>query len=412
MLQAEGLDLGLPALLARLHVLARSFGESPQRFVEFGRIALEQAMRSNRRDQIESVCQLIVRTLEHANHHQYQSMSRDLDYFRDIFEPRFAVELAMHDPRSAGVIFGLGRRLHDSEWVFEFTRLFLEMLLERRQLLEWSERNPEGSLAYLQILRKLFGGRSLKEFIGRRMPREEIFDRFFHPRQLRELSERNPEGALAYLQNLRELVGGHLFQEFIEQRMPPEEIFDRFFHLRQLLELSERNPEGALAYLQILRDLVGGRLFQEFIERRMPRVEIFDRFFHPRQLLELSERNPEGALAYLQILRELGFGRSFQEFMRMRSDEYFDRTSNLHQLVIRAPRSVASLAVLLAIARLFDSKQLVETLVSTINQRIQSGNLTDSQMSLLPISVLSDLRWLAELTREPELLGLVASLQN
>lgn len=55
-----------------------------------------------------------------------------------------------------------------------------------------------------------------------------------HPGYLMELSERNPEGALAFLQILRELVGGRYFEKFSLRNMPPEEFFDLVLHPQHL----------------------------------------------------------------------------------------------------------------------------------------------------------------------------------
>jgi len=512
MAQAEGLDLGFPAVLARLHVLAWSFDESPQQFAEFAQRALEQAL-YGRRDHIESICHAIARTLEQSRVRRHRGMDPG-QAFRKIFDPRFAVELARRDARSARVLFGLVRRLHDSEWAFEFTRRFLDVfthkgllfakgaesdsgdyvellllfreirgsgslsryahwsdmyqkffdrMFDPRQLLELSDLNPEGALAYLQILRELGGGRYFEEFFARRMPPEEFFERIFHPRQLLELSEHNLEGALAYLQILRELVGGRFFEEFLAQRMPPEEFFDRFLHPRQLLELSERNLEGALAYLQILRELGGGRFFEEFLAQRMPPEEFLMRFFHPRQLLELSDLNPEGALAYLQILRELGGGRYFEEFLaqRLPPEEFFDRflhprqllelsdlnpegalaylqilrelgggryfeeiagrqmTQNLIDLMFDVTRikhfpgvRIERLAVLLAIARLSNSDQAIRKLSQIMQDYFASSPSRKNQLLNLPITALPDLRWFAEQGDSEEIRSFVEKLSN
>ena len=71
---------------------------------------------------------------------------------------------------------------------------------------------------------------------------------------------------------------------------------------------------------------------------------------------------------------------------------------------------MATLAVSLTLARLCHSKRLLKTLADTISQRIQSGNLTEGQMSLLPIAAISDLRWLAEEAEAPEIRGLLEKL--
>jgi hypothetical protein len=512
MVLAEGLDLGVPALLARLHVFARNFDESPDEFAKLGRDVLEQAMRSNRRDQIESICQVIARTLEQASLRRIRGTNR-VRVFRDIFDPQFTTLLIMRDARSARGILSLAKRLHDTEWLFEVTRRFIDVLphempllgLERENsssgdsvewpllfrelasagslysraargdisskyldrlfdpypLLELSKLNPEGALAYLQILRQLGGGHHFEEVFFRLMPPEEFFERFFHPRQILELIERNPEGVLAYLQILREFSGGRYFEEFVSRRMPPEEFFERFFHPRYQLERIELNPEGTLTYLQILREFSGGRYFEEFVSHWMPPEEFFERFFHPRHLLELIELNPDGALAYLQILREFGGGRfeevffrrmppeeffersfhprqileliernpdgalaylqilrefgggHFQEFLfrRMPREEFFDRMFDNRWLEFLRVGRIASLAAWLSFVRLFNS----EVAVSKFDQVLRSffaDRSSFTRLSTLPIGSLPDLRWLAEQSNSDTLRSLIAELAS
>jgi len=458
---AEGLDLGMPVMVTKLQVLARNVDQSPDKFFEHSRRTLEQAMRLSRPDQIESLCQVIARTLEQSNVCRYHGPGRSRG-FRDIFDPDFAVELAMRNPRSARIFFALGKRLYDSEWVFEFSRRFLDYfshkiplleiessssragepfewlqlfkeiggsdaffryarnqgdihltkfldrMLNPHYLLELSERNPEVVLAYLQILREWGGGRYFEEFIGRRMD-PKLINRLFDPRYLLELSERNPEGALAYLQILREWGGGRYFEEFVGRRMDPK-LINRLFDPRYLLELSERNPEGALAYLQILRELEGGRYFEEFVGSRTD-SKLINRLFDPRYLLELSERNPEGVLAYLQILREWGGGRYFEEFVGSRTDpKLIDRWIDLQQVQYLQTEKIASLGVCLAFVRLLNSKSALNKLGQVIMDLLMHRPSFRARLSALPIASLPDLRWLAEQGKSNDLRSLVDEL--
>jgi hypothetical protein len=418
MVISEGLDLGIPALLTKLLVMAQHFDESPQEFVKHCRRTLAQAIRIGRRDQIEAVCQVIARTLERNIFRLRQGIERK-EVFREIFDPPFALELVMRDPRAARIVFGLGKQLHDSEWVVEFSQRFLDFFLHKipsfevfesdlefgdfpewlqllreiggadaflryaryrdihpkfldqildpRHLLKLSERNPEGALVFLQTLRELVGSRYFEEFLGRRME-PEFLDRILDPRHLLELSERNPEGALAYLQILRELGGGDYFEKFLGRHMKPE-FLDRMLDPRHLLELSEHNPEGALAYLQILRELDRGRYFEEFSGRRI-KPEFLDRMLDPRHLLELSEHNPEGALAYLQILRELGGGRYFEEFSgRRMKPEFLDRMLDPRYLLELSERNPEGALAYLQILRELGGGRYFEEFLS---RRIKS----------------------------------------
>ena len=234
----------------------------------------------------------------------------------------------------------------------------------------------------------------------------------FDPRHLLELSERNPEGALIYLQILRELGGERYLEEFAGLRIDPKAMH-RMFDPRQLLELSERNPEGALTYLQILRELGGGRFFEEFFARGMPPDEFFDRFFHPRRLRELSKRNLDGALTYLQILRELGGRRFFEEFVGRRMtqdliDFMFDVTRIKHFPGFR----IEQFAVLLAIARLSNSDQAIRKLSQIMQSSFASSPHSINQLSSLPIAALPDLRWYAEQGDSEEIRSFVDKLSN
>lgn len=379
-LSSEGYELGVAGSIAELLVLAERFLEAPKEFVAQARQTLEQAMQSGRRDQLENVCLIISRTLVEGMHGAPWIAGRG-GVFRDLLDPRFAIEIAMREPRAARLLFDLGKQLNDFEWLSEFSNRFFEAathelrrfmmeagvtapinflrlvrdiasagvgfrdrrvhpdffdrILDPRHLLELSERNPEAALAYLQILQELGGGRYFERFVEREME-SGFFDRMLDPRHLLELSERNPAAALAYLQILRELGGGKYFERFAERHMGSE-FFDRMFHPRRLLELSERNPEVALAYVQILRELGGGGYFERFVEME-PRF--FERMFHPRDLLELSERNPEAALAYLQILQALGGGRYFERFgERHMGPEFFDRIFHPRHLLELSERN-------------------------------------------------------------------------
>jgi hypothetical protein len=459
MVHSEGLDLGISASLMKLLVIANHHDESSSAFVEHSIHTLDQAIRFGRSDQIEVVCQVIARKLERNIFRRHQRIKRN-GVFRDIFKPPFAVHLAMRDPRSARIVFGLGKRLHDSEWVYEFSRRFLdsflhemltfevlgsglgskdfsewvqllreiggekglsryvrhvdihpkflEQMLDPRHLLELSNHDPEGMLSYLQILLELGGGRFLEELSGRRIE-PEFLDSMLNPHYLLELSEHNPQGALAYLQILRELGGGRYFKEFYGRRIEPE-FLDRMLNPHYLLELSEHNPEGALSYLQILRELGGGHYFEEFYGRHT-KQEFLDRMLDPRHLLELSEHNPEVALSYLQILRELGGGRYFEELSDRRMEpEFLDQIFDFGKLLNLHTLKINSLGVWLAFARLLNSKSTIKRLGEAIRELLIRRPSFKARLLELPIASLSDLRWLAKQSEIAELCSIVDEL--
>jgi hypothetical protein len=250
--------------------------------------------------------------------------------FRDLLSARLVVEIALYQPRSARILFDLGKQIGDFEWLDEFSGRFLEyIMLEMPRSAIFGSGVPPTD--WIRLLRDV--GRGLSPLLTRRIV-PEFFERMFHPRQLMELIERNPEAALAYLQVLRELVRGEFFGH-IERELGPQ-FFERMFHPRQLMELTERNPEAALAYLQVLRELGGGEHFGHFV-KRVPGPEFFERMFRPRQLMELTERNPEAALVYLQVLRELGGGQYFGRFVERELGHEFFTTVWSIDIVSRYP---------------------------------------------------------------------------
>ncbi len=351
-LHSEGLDLGIPALLTKLFVLAQRFDESPDEFVKHSSHTLEQTIRIGRRDWIETVCQIVSRAIE-RNFFRHDQRFNPKKFFRHIFQPSLAVELAIRDPRSARIIVSLAKKLHDFEWVFEFFQSFLETfenklhflkldgfgsnskdfpdwllllkefeiasisprhgrmgplhaeLLDRtldpHRLLELSQINPEGVLLYLQIIRQLLGGRNFGEFIDKHWESENIA-RMFDEHHFLDLSFSNPEIALAYIRVINELGNGRHFELQLGQKMVSNAI-DRLLDLSHLLELSERNPEGALATIQIVRALENTGYFKESINPRIGQEEMSRT--NSRYLLELSERNPKLALAYIQVSRDI-----------------------------------------------------------------------------------------------------------
>ncbi|MDQ3820753.1 MAG: hypothetical protein M3362_24130, partial [Acidobacteriota bacterium] len=228
MVQSERLDLGVPAMLAGLRVQALRFDESPEEFVRRSRNALEQATRGNRRDQIEPICQVIIRTLEQAwvRPHRGDECGR---VFREIFRPDFTVELVTRDPQSARLVIAFAKRLRDSEWSFDLSRRLLDFLAHDVPMFGEPEADSRfgGIAEWLLLIRELGGERYFEEFVGRRM-RPDFIERMFDPGYLMELSERHPQAAVAYLQVLRELGGGRYFEEFVGRRMDPE-LIERMF---------------------------------------------------------------------------------------------------------------------------------------------------------------------------------------
>ena len=323
-----------------------------------------------------------------------------------MIHPGRLLELSERNPEAALAYFQLlqemgGWRVLEQYSEKEMGPKFFERMFHPRQLLELSERNPEGALAYVQLLREIGGGRLLERYSEKEMG-PKFFERMFHPRQLLELSERNPEGALAYVQLLREIGGGRLLEWYSEKEMGPK-FFEQLFHPRQLLELTQRNPEQALVYVRLLRELGGGRLQRRILEKEMD-PEFFDQMFHPRRLLELSEQNPEGALAYIQILREFGGDRFFERHAgREMGSEFFEESFHSSRLNSVFDRKPAALGVWLVFARLLKSRDSIKSLSKVITEFFRRRGGISNGLDSLPISTLSDLRWLAEESQDDDL---------
>jgi hypothetical protein len=423
-LQSEGFDLGLSVSIARLLVLARQFPASASDFARHARLAVQQALLAGRSDQLESVCQIVARTLEPT----FSAGVRD-SVLREMFDPRFVLEVAGVHPRAARILLASAKRLLDYRWIGEMSERIFELsrhkvshfdridsldsyewlqllreiggvgmvhgfwgrkgmhpemmdrLFHPRHLEEFRERSPEAVLTYLQTLKELGVWRHPAHVFERGVP--EVLERLFDPRYLLELCERTPEVALSYVRTLKELTGERYLAHLFERETVPRS-WDRV-HRSDLLEFSERNPEGALAYLQVLKELWGVRYVTKFLNRRGG-PETLERMFHPRHLLELSERNPEGTLAYLQILKELDRGQHLERFAaREMGAKYFERMFHVRHLVEFARRSPqGALAYVQVLTELGAGRYLEHFL----EREFESGSFvrTFGQLHLLELS--------------------------
>lgn len=511
MLSSEGFDLGGPLLMAKLEFFSKGHhGFASREFVSLSRRALEYAMRSGRRDQIESVCRLIARNLEQVNIENFSVNGHALHFF-DVVDPSIVVEVAMHDFRSARVLFKLGSEFHGPKWVHEFTHRFFDMsshklplierdsphfdsgetnefimllkdiktagvslrnnrvreinpkafdrMLEPNYLLEFSSRNPEAALGFLQIFQEMGSMRYFEEFLDRGVV-PELVGNLFDYRYLVELSERNPERAVDYLRNLLQLGGGRYFDNVFNGRVPPgvmenlisprrleelsernperaiiyfrslrvlgaafyfedffshpmgQELIDRIFAQHRLIELSEHNPEAAIAYLQFLSELRGDHHVDALFRNSMGE-QLFERLFRLRYLADLCEYKPDRALAYLQALRHLGSGRYFEDFMNHPVEsELIDRIFGYGDAYNVNVVRVELIGVWLAFARLSNSELVCSRLSNMIVEMARSRPAFISQLSGLPIKSLPDLRWLAGRYASGDLAQVVHNIMN
>lgn len=459
MMHSEGLDLGVAALLAKLYVLARNFNDLPLVFIDQSRHALERAIVAGRYDQTEAVCQLVARTLEGSS--LRKNCSTEIGrFFCKTFDPDFAVNVAMRDPRSARIIFNLAKQIDESEWLHVFHSRFIEFyshkilpfdinesipeateffdllqlykdvrnaapllgylqsrdfhpkffdrIINPRHLKDFAMKNPEAAMAYLQTVREVSGGRYRDDHFARVIGHE-VIDRMYNPRHLPKLSERSPDAALHYLQTLRDLGSERNFKRLHDHPMGLN-LITCAFHPPHMMELSFKCPEKAMNYLQTLRDLVGNRNFDEFFGKQID-SEFVGNLFHPRRLIEITARNPEAGLAYLQVLRELTSDRYFKQFMDRRMDpEFIERIFDIRILRNTYTLKIFSVGLWLSLARLFNSTQATNMVAREITNLLIHRPSFKSQFISLPISSLADLRWLAEQSEISELHYLIDEL--
>lgn len=410
MTNTEGLDLGFPILLADLQVSIHSFDNLLDTFATRSILALEHSMRIGRQDQIESLCQVIARKLEQSNLGRYQD-TEHTRAFREIFKPSFAVELAIQDLRSAKIILGLAKGFHDYEWFIEFTQRFLNTFTKNmyRFDIEAPSASAKDSFELLQLLKDIGCVGGLFRYVQHSKVSHEFRNRIIDPQDLRRFIELNPEMALLYLQILRELGRGSEVEEFFDPHMEPG-FLHRLFNLGQVLKFGTRKPEAVSAYMQIFRELGGKRYFEEFLARRIDPVPI-DRMWDQNLLRKLCIRDPEAVLEYMQNVREMGGQSSFENFLaRNKETELMKGILDFMRRQYLRTEKIESLGVWLAFVRTLNSEAALKEIIQVIENKIVHRPIFRTQLAALPISSISDLRWLVRQSRSNELKSILDKL--
>jgi hypothetical protein len=352
-LNAEGYDLGPLFAVAKLRALAERLPYAMQEFVTIGSRTLEQVVEIGRLDQIQETCAIITRCLEQNEVLLQDSLSR-LDLFREIFRPGLVVAICERDAKSARAIFKIASRIHFVDWIVEFSERLIDRV-SRFEVLPWGLLQ---SYDGLQLLREIGESGQLSRWLDRRRIHPAEFERMFHPDQLLELSDRNPEGALVYLRVLRQLGGERAFQLTVNELASG--FFDRTFRSGHLLEFGEQGPERALIYMQILRELCGSQTLERVLGADFP-LEFIRRAVSPREIMAFSERRPEAALTYLQTLRDVVGLRYFEhEF----DQEFIGRLIDPRYLRALSERSPESALDYLRVIRELVGGQLFSHLVA------------------------------------------------
>ncbi|MDG4551046.1 MAG: hypothetical protein P9F19_17175, partial [Candidatus Contendobacter sp.] len=99
-----------------------------------------------------------------------------------------------------------------------------------------------------------------------------------------------------------------------------------------------------------------------------------------------------------------GGGRDFEEFVGRRMDpKLIDRMFDFRRMQYLQTVKIESLGVWLALARLFNSKSVLNELGQIIEGLLMHRPSFRTRLSALPIASLPDLRWLAEQNKSEKL---------
>jgi hypothetical protein len=114
---------------------------------------------------------------------------------------------------------------------------------------------------------------------------------------------------------------------------------------------------------------------------------------------------------YVQLLRELGGERFLKQNIGKDTGlEFFERNFGLAHLNKVIDRRPAALAVWLTFTRMANSAGVTDSLGRLVVDFLHRHGRAGIGIALLPISALSDLRWLAAQTKIPELQAAVFEL--
>jgi hypothetical protein len=415
-LLSERIDLEFLIVARRLwHIAREDATHSIALFRDLAKEALHLALR-HRADHELLPITLSIQTGFRSIKRAAGSPREIIDIFREAVNPKVALEVGVREPAAGVFLFRLADELHDYEWKHRFweissefgpikwnilepadfsrdgllgffgllhelerasfsrlgDRRFFESALDLRILLELAERKPEAASALVQLARK-FGGERILE---RADP--EFVERLFNPQHFMELLLSNSDVALKWVQLFREVGGSRIFRH-----MDPEAL-ERMFHPRHLIELLERNPDAALVWVQLAREVGGDRIFRHMDP------EVFERMFHLRHLLELLERNPEAAVVWVQLAREVDvdwFSMQREDILNLLSSSRI-KTSNLLY------RNSSVITTILWLVRMSGSEGAAREVIRGLSEGLQGPGHIKPLLDRLPISALSDIKWL------------------
>jgi hypothetical protein len=452
-LDSEKIDLEFQIAMKLLFKCEhRIVDEGTEEFAKVARQTLKMALKEGKFVELEHIALSVRRGVLHIWHNdsrKFRANQNGFEFSLHAFPWDMAGEIAMRNPHAALVLFRTANEMPNGEWKHRFGREFVESFFHRHHPMEMIDHHPENMIVWLELVREM-GGSHLFDQFGGKYKHHEFFERLLDPRLLLDLSKRHPEVALTWLQLARE-IGGDQYIEHFGKKALHSNSFEWMFDPRNLLEMAEHNPETALAWLHLAREMGSERHLEHFYNELL-NSGLFERILGHHNLLELAEHNPEAALAWTRLAREMGgieyikhllgkkflhsnsFERMFdprylleqaehnpasalalthlmQEMQDMDGEkifEYYDEESfarffdsiSLIRLMNRKP---SVFAVLVSLARNTKSRRAIKAVISCLTTKPHQADGARLLIGQLPISALSDLKWLAETTGDPEI---------
>lgn len=261
------------------------------------------------------------------------------------------------------------------------------------RLLDLSRGNPRALIVYSQILWELNDIGFLGSSELHRSRRDEI-----RMDDLTMLIRYSLPGTLIYLKILEDLLDQSTFDSTIEEMGKEPEFVSRLLDPRGLFELAEWDAGTALKCLPLLQAIGRREAIHQQVRKDFPAHYAEEMI---RRALHTSAHNPVAALTYLRILEALDIAKIAQNFAAEQVN--FERAFHARQLTHEQQQGLNLLCFWLAYARLFRPSSLISLLGRTLIAETKDHNHFAQRLSTLPISSLSDLRWLSEQIGNPRL---------
>ena len=189
-LGSEKIDLEFQIIVKRLlREEHRASGEHLEHYIKTARSALDMAIRSDKHVELEHICLSVRRVLRRFRLGDSRGMranSERIEVFRKVIDPRMTAEVARRNPQAALILWEVAKELPDAEWKLSFGQEFFEFSVRKHHPMEMMDRDPDGWIAWLLLMREL-GGWGFLERFSPKMIHHDFFQRAIDPRFLVEL---------------------------------------------------------------------------------------------------------------------------------------------------------------------------------------------------------------------------------